>query len=69
MAIVGRPQEIVKTPRGHRTGSVQFQLKVCGDPLIFLRSPNSSDSGHRRKLVYQKSNDARINCKHLRRSP
>ena len=50
MAIIGRPQEIVRTPHGHRTGSVRFQLEVCRDPLISLRSPNSSDSGHRRKL-------------------
>ena len=50
MAIVGRPQEIVRTPHGHRTGSVRFQLKVRGDPLTSLRSPNGSDSEHRRKL-------------------
>ena len=41
--------EIVGTPHGHRTGSLRFPLKVCGDPTISLRSPYGSDSEHRRK--------------------
>ena len=41
--------EIVGTPYGHRTGSVRFQLKVCGDPTISLRSPYGPDSEHQRK--------------------
>ena len=31
--------EIVGTSHGHRTGSLRFPLKVCGDPTISLRPP------------------------------
>ena len=41
--------EIITTPRGHRTGSVRFPIKVCGYPTISIRSPYGSDSKHQRK--------------------
>ena len=64
--------EIEGTPDEHRTGSVRFPLQLCGYPTISVRFRNDI-----RTVLIQnvdesqckKSCDARMNCKHIRRSP
>ena len=64
--------EIVGTPHGHLTGSIRFPIKVYEYPTIAVRFPYK----HRTVLTQNvdasqsnKSYDARINCKHICRSP
>ena len=54
--------EVMETPNGHGTGSVQFPLKVCGDPTVSVRAPYGFVSERQ-----QKPEQDRIICKHIRR--
>ena len=67
-AILRFISKCIGTPYGQRTGSVRYLRTICGDirlpydRLAFLYENVD-------KWQIKKSHDARMNCKHIRRSP
>ena len=60
--------ERIGTPCGLRTGFVRYPLKICGDLwLPYDRLAFLYQNVDKRQI--KKSNDAFMNCKHIRRSP